>query len=687
MRNLFLLAVGTSIGGAVPALAEDASPGNHDQTAPEIVVTAPYERNRADVLSGTAVVSGEKLTVALRPSLGDTLARQPGVSATSFGPSASRPVLRGFQGERIRVLTDGIGSIDVSNTSVDHPVVVNQLTAERIEVLRGPAALLFGSSAIGGVVNVIDTRIPRRVPKEAVHIDGIATYGSAASERSGGAVIDVPSGKFVVHVDGNYSKTDDLAIGGSVLAPALRAQAAASPDAAIRALAALRGTLSNSAARTWDVAAGGAFIDGGSNIGFAVSHYESLYGIPPRLSLDPAVTAEQVRLDVKQTRVDVRAEVATGPGFLDKVRFRGSFADYEHAEIDPAGNIGTTFLNQGWEGRLELVQRARAGWQGASGAQFAVRDFNVIGDEAFVPRNTTHSLGLFTLQSIDAGKFKGEIGARFDHARVQSEVSATIGNPALTRAFDAFSASIGASYAVAGPLRIGVTLSHAERAPSAEELFADGPHAGTQAFEIGNPDFRVEKSNGIEVTLRAKGEGYAVSLAAYQSWFSDFIYEAESGAVTDGLPVFQSRQARARYQGLEGEASLRLFRAGAFTVNADALGDVTRATIVGQGPVPRIPALRLLGGIEAQSDRIDLRSEVEWVDRQTRVVPFETTTAGYTTVNASAAFRPFGKAQGTSVVLSANNLFDVEARRHASVLKDYAPLAGRDVRVSVKFAI
>ena len=203
-------------------------------------------------------------------------------------------MLRGFQGERVRVLTDGIGSLDASNTSVDHAVAINPLTADRIEVLRGPAALLFGSAAIGGVVNVIDARIPRAVPDEPVHAEGIATYGSAANERSINGAVDVPIGSnFVAHVDGNYSKTDDLEIGGFVLTPDLRAQAAASADPAIQDLANLRGRLPNTAARTYDIAAGAAYISGENNVGFSVNRYDSLYGVPVRYSLDPAVEAEE----------------------------------------------------------------------------------------------------------------------------------------------------------------------------------------------------------------------------------------------------------------------------------------------------------------------------------------------------------------------------------------------------------
>ncbi len=688
MRKSVLLAASALAATAGPALAEAAPPANHVETPPEIIVTAPFERDRADVLSGTSVVAGTALTRDLRPSIGDTLAHQPGVSATSFGPNASRPILRGFQGERVRVLTDGIGSIDVSNTSVDHAVVINQLTADRIEVLRGPAALLFGSSAIGGVVNVVDSRIPRRVPDELVHVDAIANYGSASEERSASGTVDVPvAGKLVFHIDGSYSKTGDLSTGGFSLSPALRLQALASPDAGVRTLAALQGSLANSAARTWDVGAGAALITDGGNLGFNVSHYDSLYGVPPRYSLDPTVTAEEVRLQVRQTRVDGRAEINVGGALLDKIRFRGSFADYKHSEIDKTGAIGTTFLNKGWEGRLELVQARRGSWQGASGLQVAIRDFNVIGAEAFVPKNTTNQTGLFTLQSFDLGPLKAELGARYEHSVIEADASAVIGNPAYQRRYDAFSGSLGASYALTPSLKIGLSGSHTERAPGAEELFANGPHAGTQAFEIGDPNFVKETSNGIEATLRGEGDGYSFSFAAYQNWFENYIYEVETGQVRDALPVFQSRQAAARYFGVEGEASVRLAQIGDYTMNLDGVGDFTRATIVGRGAVPRIPPLRMLGGVEAQSDKIDARAEVEWTADQKRVAAFETPTKGYTMVNASLAWHPRGKGDRTSIVLSANNIFDVEARRHASFLKDFAPLAGRDIRVSARFTL
>ena len=685
MRPAQLLSIVTVLimPSAAAAQTSPSTDDAHPAQSAEIIVTAPFNRDRAAMLAGTSVLSGEALIRDVRPTIGDTLTHLPGVSATSFGPNASRPILRGFQGERVRVLKDGIGSVDVSNTSVDHPVVVNPLTAERIEVLRGPSALLYGSAAIGGVVNVLDTRVPRHVPDHPVHIDATTTYASAAQERSGFAQVDAPVGQgFVVHFDGSYAKTSDLDTGNFILAAPLRAVAADSPDADIRTLASLRGKLPNSAARTWEAAAGAALIRDGGTIGASFSHYDSLYGVPIRFALDPGQGNDVVRLAVKQDRADMRAELNVHGGFIDTIRFRTAFADYRHSEINQSGQIGTTFLNKSNESRVEFAQAKRGTWRGAFGAQLAIRDFNVIGDEAFVPKNSTQQFGLFALQEVDAGPVKVEGGARFERTTLSADASATIGSPAYRRSFSAVSGSLGASYAVAPEVRLGLTASHTERAPSAEELFANGPHAGTQAFEIGNPDFVKEISNGLEASLRGSRAGLSFSLAAYYNWFSNYIYDAQTGIVRAGLPVFQSRQGDARYYGVEAEVSAKVARIGGFALSVDGIGDMTRATIVGAGPVPRIPPLRLLGGLEGKSGLLDLRGEVEWTARQDRVAAFETVTPGFTMINASATLRPFGERSKASLTLSANNIFNVEARRAASFLKDYAPLPGRDIRVT-----
>lgn len=690
-----------------PADADDApAPG---QTAPrdgeEIVVTGILPRSEKDVLAGTTVLSGDELTRNLRPSIGETLARQPGVSATSFGPSASRPILRGFQGERIRVLSDGIGSIDVSNTSVDHAVIIDPLLAERVEVVRGPSALLYGSSAIGGVVNVIDSRIPRAIPAGGYRVNAIGSYGTAADERSVGAAGDVSVGHgIVLHADGSYLKSGDLGIGGDyVLSSSARAAAlaaAAGPTTAddpdFAASAALKDKLPNSAARTWTAGFGASLITDTGNLGISYSHYDSLYGVPIRYATESGQEQEAPRLSVLQNRVDLRGEVETGGGFLDRIRVRAGYANYRHFELEEDGAIGTAFYNKGLEGRLELLQGTRGGWSGASGLQYFHRDFEVDGDEAFLPRNQTSQLGFFTLQQIDLGALRAEAGLRYERTDLQaSPLQDDLRFFSGKRSFDAVSGSAGLSYALAEGVRIGLNLSRTERAPSAEELFARGGHAGTQSWELGNPDFRLEKSWGLEGTLHIHQDRFSFDASAYYNWFSNYISDNQvdpsvcqdvadaSGREVD-LPCFQYQQADARYYGFEADASFRLAQIGAYAINVDALGDYVRANIVDAGPVPRIPPARVLGGIEAQSDRLSIRAETEHVFAQDRIAPFETRTDAYTMVNASIGFKPIAGNDRVSLLVSANNLFDVEARRHSSFLKDFAPLAGRDIRATVR---
>jgi iron complex outermembrane receptor protein len=716
MRYRYLLSVATL--ALAPSAIAQTSPNSSEPTSStqplpgnEIVVTAPFRQTEDDLLQGTSVVTGEELQRDLRPTLGETLARQPGVSATSFGPSASRPILRGFQGERIRVLTDGIGSIDVSNTSVDHAVVIDPLLAERVEVLRGPSALLFGSSAIGGVVNVIDTRIPRSIPESGYRVNAIGSYGSAANERSIAGTGDVALGsKFVLHADGSYIKTDDLKIPGYVLSDRARAQAlatAALPQPApdldseeepidFAANAALRNRLPNSASETWTAGVGASIITDTGSLGVSYSHYDSLYGIPVRYATEFDQEQEAPRLDIAQDRVDLRGDVETGGGFLERIRLRAGYANYRHFELEETGEIGTAFYNKGLEARLELVQADQGGWRGASGVQYFNRRFDVQGEEAFLPKNRTGQFGVFTLQQFDLGAFRAEGGLRYERTELTSDtLDGDLRFFSGQRSFDAISGSLGASISVAPGVRFGVNVSRTERAPSGEELFANGAHAGTQAYELGNPDFRLEKSWGVEATLHANGDGYHLDASAYYNWFSNYIFEnqvdqsvCQAAADPSGreveFPCFQFQQADARYYGFEADASVRLAHVGAFAINVDLLGDYVHANVVNRGPVPRIPPLRVLGGLEAQSDALTVRGEAEHVFDQDRIAPFETPTDGYTLVNASVSFSPWGNHSKMRILLSANNIFDVEARRHTSFLKDYAPLAGRDIRASLK---
>jgi iron complex outermembrane receptor protein len=657
------------------------------QSDPTIVVTG-VRRSSEDVLGGISVVSGSELARERRQSLGETLAGQPGVSATSFGPAASRPILRGLSGDRIRLLTDGIGSFDVSSSSADHEVTINPMTAERIEVLRGPAALLFGSSAIGGVVNVIDTRIPRRMPEGPVHADLSATYGTAANERSLGGAVDVPLGSsFVLHGDASFTKTDNLRTGGHLLSDELREQAAASPDPEIRELADLKGKLPNTDSETKEVAGGIAYVGaGGLNIGASVSHRDSFYGVPIRFSLDPEVEAEAPHIDARQTRYDARATVPVA-GFLKEVRLRGGYSRYRHDEVEDTGEVASTFRSNGGEVRLDAEQTVREGWSGTTGAQYVGRDVSIRGEEKFLPDSSQRQLGLYTLQMLERDPWRFEAGARVEFSKLSSDEDADLGTPDQSRKFTTFSGSLGGSYELSPGWRAGLSLSRSARAPAIDELFANGPHAGTQAFEIGDPDLDAETSVGVEASIKKTTGPVKLGLNVYHNRFADFIYQRATGAIADDLPVYQYSQDKARFTGIEAEVDARLGTAAGIQWGFEGVADAVHGKISGFGPAPQIPPVRLKGAVTGERGNVDGRLEVEHAFAQKRNAPLETETPAYTLVNAAFEWHPSIERPDLTLGIAANNLFDVVARRHSSLLKDYAPLAGRDIRLTLSVGL
>jgi iron complex outermembrane receptor protein len=684
----------TASGGVATESSVPPTPGDaaaaHPDTDQAIVITG-VKRAAGDILGGVSVVDKEELQHAARPSIGETLASQPGVTASSFGPTASRPILRGLQGERVRILTDGIGTLDLSSSDPDHQVTINPLTAERIEVLRGPSALLFGSSAIGGVVNVIDTRIPRSVPSGPVKVDAFAEYGTAANERSGNLSVDVPlGGNFVAHADGAYSKYDDLKIGGFVLSKDLREEALASPDPDIRALADLKGKLPNTAGRIGDIAGGVAYVNGDTNIGLSVSHHTFKYGVPIRFSLDPDEEAEQPVLDGRQTRADARVNIPIG-GFLRIFEWRGGISKYHHDELEPDGAIGSSFFTKGGEMRGDVVQTERGGWGGTSGIQYLAQNVHLSGDEKYLPDSTNRQLGFFTLQSLVRGPVRFEAGFRLESAKLhadEDEIIAGFGGPIgaapISDSYTPISGSLGANYEFIKDWRAGLSISHSERAPAIDELFSNGPHGGSESFNIGDPDLRKEVSNSIELGLHHVVGPVHVQGSLYYSRFSNFIYQAPTGEVRDALPVYSYREGKANYYGFELQGDARFGQALGINWGGELVTDAVHATIKGFGPAPLIPPLRVIAALTGSRGQVDGRIEVEHDWAHDRTAPIETDTAGFTLVNASLDYHPFAANPELTLSLQGNNLFDVDARRSTSLLKDFAPLAGRDIRVNAR---
>ncbi|WP_370031703.1 TonB-dependent receptor [Qipengyuania mesophila] len=664
----------------------------------KIVVTASGLK-QLDLLAGTDVIEGPELQQNLAGQVGEVLVSIPGVTASGFAPGASRPVLRGFSGERVKVLVDGIGAIDVSNTSVDHAVSIDPLTAERIEVLRGPAVLLYGSQAIGGAVNVIDKRIPRRMTDEPVHVDAIVRADTATDLREFGASADVPIGSSVVaHVDGSLRESGDLEIPGFAVAPALRTALLAEADEEaeeghldeaeeLREAADQRGFVPNTSTETWTANAGLALFKGDSTFGVSVGVYDTNYGIPGRPGAghahgDEGEAGEEegevpVSIALRQYRADFRGDIDLGDGFFDRLKLRAGYSDYTHTEFE-GDEVGTVFDVGGIEARAELVQNELGRWRGSWGLQYMARDFDAFGAEAYVAPNRTEQTALFALQEYGNGPFQVEGALRYEMTDVDS---VPLG---LSRSFDTLSGAIGLAYDGPRALRAGINLSRVARAPSAEELFANGPHIATQAFEIGNPDLTVERAWGAELFARGKVGDLEFNLAAFKNWFDDYMYLVETGAEEDGLPVFHYLQQDATYAGLEGEVRYTFLDTGSLNLTADLRAEYVRAKLSDGTNVPRIPPLGLMGALEVAAGRFDVRGEVEWFADQKRTAPFETATDGYTMVNASVTWHPLRGNDGITLVLKADNIFDVTGRRHASITKDFVPLAGRNISASLR---
>ncbi|MEM6413245.1 MAG: TonB-dependent receptor [Pseudomonadota bacterium] len=693
MRNILSLSASliaiSSLNGQAFAQADDGDD--------RIIVTAsPLGRTVEETIGGTSVVSKEELRQRLENTIGETLRREPGVSSTFFGQGASRPVIRGLAGPRIRVLDNGIGAIDASVTSPDHAVAIDPATAEQVEIVRGTAMLLYGSSAAGGVVNIVNNRIPQRLPEDG--IDGYASIGASTADdgaRFNGSfdasVGKLGNGTLVLHGDGFYREGQDYEIPGFAESQALRdaeeAEAAEvggdfeEEDEAF-------GILPNSGFETRGASGGLSWVFDDGFFGVSGTVIDSLYGVPGGKEEEEGEEAEGaeeeggVLIDLRQRRIDMAGEINRDFAIFRQAKVRLGYADYEHIEFEPSGEEGTVFANEGWEGRIDLVTQTTtiAGWEttGAVGGQFQLRDFSAIGEEAFVPPTDTTQYGFFALQEATRGKWRLELGARYESTN--QEVVET----GVERDFDGFSVSGGVAYEPTDEIFLGVTGFRTERAPATEELFSNGPHLATRAFEIGDPTLDEEIARGVEATARYQTERFMVGVNGFYTNYRDFIYEDLTGEEEDDLPVFQFFAADAEFVGFEVESNAKLYEWSGIDFSLDGQVSYVRATVdTVDGDVPRIPPLQGLIGLSANSEYTDFRAEVELVDDQDDVSAFELPTDGFAFFNVYTSYRPWGSDSPVSLNIAATNLTNDEGRVHASFLKDRAPLLGRNVVFSI----
>lgn len=655
----------------------------------QIVVTAsPDARAEHDTYQPTEVLSTEELQLRIQPTLGETLAQSPGVSSTYFGPASSRPVIRGFGGDRIRILEEGIGTGDASNMSPDHAVSYDPSSAEQIEIVRGPATLLYGSNAVGGVVNVLDSRIPRTNPGVPVTGTIDLGYSSVSDGGSGALKLEGSAGEMAWHLDVHRRDTGDFEIPGP-----------GDPDEAEE----FTGKLLNSALESEGGTIGGSWIRERGLIGLSYTTFDSFYGVPihaheeeheeeSRAGIRPFQEEhdEDVKIDMSQRRYDLRAELIEPLSFFRAVRLRAGIADYQHQELE-GDEVGTRFDNRSWEARLEAPHREIGRLTGAFGVQFSNRDFEATGEEAFVPPTETDTAAAFIFEESVHETRRGRVHLQFGARWEANDVAADARPGELdgfphSRSFDGVSGSVGTVWHLNERSTLSASLSRAFRAPTAEELYSNGPHLATFTFELGNPLLEAEIAHGIDVGFKHSFGRVSSEVHVFYNDFDGYIYQDPTGGEEDELPVFFFEQDDARFRGVEAHADLELWHAEPHHLDLELTADWVRAELHTGENLPRIPPLRFGVGLHYQGDRLWGLAEVRRVFEQDDVARFEEPTSGYTMLNAAVGYRFFVGETAHDLILRGTNLTDELARNHVSPLKELVPLPGRDLSLSYRVA-
>ncbi|GAB3743999.1 TonB-dependent receptor [Lysobacter olei] len=673
-----------------------------------IVKATPLAGTAEELTRPVEVLTGEELDEAKANSLGETVNKLPGVQSSYFGPGVGRPIIRGFDGARVQVVSDGLGSGDVSTVSVDHAVSIEPFLADQIEVLKGPATLLYGSGAIGGAVNVIDGRVPEAVTDQPLQGRAELRAGSVNDEKTGMVRLDgtSASGNLVFHFDALHRETGEVEIPGQAESAWLLAEHGEEADPANE------GRLPNSFVRNDSAALGVSWVGSRGFVGMGYSLFNSRYGIPGggHAHADEGdgegdAHGDGVHIDMDQRRTELRAGL-NDLGMFQSLRAKVARTEYTHTEYE-GDAVGTVFDNDSTEARIELVHQPLAGWNGAFGVQWGQRDFVAVGDEAFVPGSSSSDAGLFWIGQRDVGPVKLELGARHDRSKVDVDESVAIGP---SRDFDTTSLSAGLKWEPIDPVHIMFGLDRAQRAPSAEELYSNGLHVATNSLELGTPTLDVETANRAELGIHWHHGPFKASASIYHVRFDDYLYLADTGLVEHEVPIRLWTQGDARFNGAEAEASwafadnasgqwdLRVFgdlvrgelagsgtREVAFTLEHEGVSEDYIAELPQDGNLPRIAPSRL--GAELRWELGQWRASLGAVRyaEQDRVAAYERPTDGYTLVDAHVAWHlDTAGGNGLEVFVDGSNLLDEEARPHTSFLKELSPLPGRGFVVGVR---
>jgi iron complex outermembrane recepter protein len=686
-----------------PAVAADKG----TLTIPTTAVTGnPLGVGSDQMVVPISILNGRELSLKRENTLAETLNSIPGVSNSSFGPSVGRPMIRGMDSDRVKILQNGVNNLDASNLSFDHGVSIDPLIIEQIDVIRGPATLLYGGGAVGGVVNAIDHRIPKE-KLQGITGRGEVRYGGANLEQSNAAVVDVGTGNFVMHFDAYSRDSKNLRIPGNAISNRLESTQVWDPNQNTTGDTSVyegsyqpyptnhgRKKLLNSQSETRGGAVGASMIFDRGYAGVSYAKHQTKYG---------SVKEPGILLDMDTDRIDFASEIRDLGSFFERAKFKAAYTDYRHHEMD-AVTIHTTFKNRAIDGTFELMHVPLLGLKGVIGTQFDNGKFDATGHEAFTPNSKTNSQSVYVYEELPLNQHKMTFGLRHGKHEVESKGGGEMhegvpkfGDPSRKK-FNTNNAAIGGLYKLNEQWSLTGNLSHNERAPSYFELFANGVHSATGVFEEGTANLKKEKSNGLDGQIRWKSGQDSLTLGAYFNKFSNFIgllstsaeghgeHEDESGdEITYKKSTFSG--IKAEFKGVELEGKTMLTDYLQFNVRGDYVDAKDKTN---GGYVPRISPLKLGAGLKYEFDRFGARLDVLHAFKQDRVATNynyeggkELMTDAYTNVSMMATYK-LPTQLNLEAFTRANNLLDEEIREHTSFLKDIAPMGGRSIMFGLR---
>ena len=667
-----------------------AAPPTAGSLPPVTVSASGLQLGANEMTTPTAVLEGDELVRRREATLGETLGSEPGIASSHFGAGASRPIIRGMDGPRVKVLSDGAELHDASTISPDHAVASEPLLATQIEVLRGPSALVYGGGAVGGVVNVLDGKVPTAIPQKGIEGSAELRANTGAGEGAGAFSLTGGAGNLAVHVEGVARDAGDYRVGKGW-----------APDGEPTR------KVPGSFNRTDTGSVGLSWVGERGYLGAAYTRQTARYGLPGHNHSFEGCHTHGTHLhcgaheeeddhdhgaeehgdvpvvDLRSERLDIRGELRNPFTGFSALRLRAGVTDYVHDEVED-GTIATTFKNKAYDTRIELQHEPIAGFKGVVGLQTSQRKFSAIGEEAYVQPTVTRKTGLFVLEEYRLNDWYGDwrFEAALRHDRQTAEALASGSAGGIERSHNGTSASLGAVWKFTPGYQVGTSFTRASRAPSAEELYARGLHMATSTYERGNANLRSETSQNIDLSLKKTSGDTTFGVSVFRNRISNYIYGRTLDEV-DGLQLLQYSQADATFTGIEGQVRQRVTR----NLGVTLFGDTVRAKLDGGGLLPRIPATR--AGVRLDANWNAWEGQVEWVQvaRQNRVAAFETATPGYGMLNLGVSYRgQLSSGTPWQVYLKANNLTDRLAYAHTSFIKNAAPLMGRNITVGVKVA-